>query len=149
MRLGVIGDGTAARAAPLPPQYHICDVPFPSVGTPSADLFLSLAMLSDLEVVHVCYVNKRCTGMLIRYHNNHTVVLGQWHTSYNSRHVYIYNNSGVTITNIYFGMSKSSQIVTAINFSPDIAETSDSECHMFSIGEVRVQINLNIKYSLT
>ena len=77
------------------------------------------------------------------------MVLRQWHTSYNSRHIYIYNNSGVTITNIYFGMSKSSQIVTAINFSPNIAKTSDSECYVFSIKEVRIQINLNIKYLLT
>ncbi|KAK0119426.1 hypothetical protein ONS95_010878 [Cadophora gregata] len=134
-RLGVIGDGTATRAAPLPPQYHICEFPSPLVGSLNGDLFLSSAVLNDLKVVDVCHVNERCTGMLICYHNDRTVVLGQWYTSGYSRRTRIYRDGGPTVTNIYFRISKSSQIVTAIDFSSLVVETSDAELHTFSIGE--------------
>ncbi|KAL3417177.1 hypothetical protein PVAG01_11177 [Phlyctema vagabunda] len=148
-RLGVIGDGTATTTTPLPPRYHRCDFPMPLVGSPNVDLFLSLAVLRDLGVVKVCYVDTRCTGMWICYRDNHTVVLGQWHTSRNSRYACIYHDCGTTITNIYFRMSKSRRVVTAIDFSRDVAETADSEYHVFGIGEVRVLKNLNTRYSLT
>lgn len=133
-RLGVVGDGITARAAPLPPRYHNCDFPSPLIGSPNTDLFLSLAVLSDLKRVDACYVAKRCTGMLIGYHHSPTVVLGQWHTSRNSRHACIYEDSGATIANVCFMMSKSSRVVTAISFSPDMVEMPGSECHVFGIG---------------
>jgi len=144
MRLGVTGDGTAARAAPLPPQYHNCNFPSPPIGSPNAGLFLSFAVLSSLDRVDVCYVDKRCTGMLIRYLDSHAVVLGQWHASSASQCSCIYNSSGPSITNIYFRISKSRdrQIVTSISFSPDTAETTpDSDYQVFSVGEVRLQVD--------
>ncbi len=147
MRLGVIGDGITARAAPLPPQYHNCGFPSPPIGSPNAGLFLSFAILSDLERVDVCHVDKRCTGMLIRYLDGHTVVLGQWRAT--SQCSCIYDGSGPSITNIYFRVSKSSRIVTAVGFSPDPVEmTLDSGCEVFSIGEVRLQADLDTQYLL-
>lgn len=146
MRLGVIGDGTTTRAAPLTPQYHNCDFPSPPIGTPNAGLFLSFAVLSGLERVDVCYVDKRCTGMLIRYVDSHTVALGQWHTSCVSQCFCIYNSSGPSSTKIYFRMSKTRdrQIVTAISFSPDTVEImQDSDYQVFNVGEVRLQADSN------
>ena len=137
MRLGVTGDGTTRRAAHLPPRYHNCDCPSPPIGTPGAGLFLSVAVLSSLERVDICHVDKRCTGMLIRYLDSRTVVLGQWNT-YPSRYSCIYNGSEPGITKIYFRMSKfgDRQIVTAISFSFEAAP--DSHYQVFTIGQVRL-----------
>lgn len=144
MRLGIIGDGTTARAAPLMPQYHNCDFPSPPIGSPNAGLFLSFAVLSDLQRVDVCHVDTRCTGMLIRYLDSHAVVLGQWQTSCISQFSCIYNSSEPSSTKIYFRMSKNRdrQIVTAISFSPDTVETTpESDYEVFSVGEVRLQVD--------
>lgn len=141
MRLGVIGDGTPARAAPLLPQYHNCDCPSPPIGTPNAGLFLSVAVLSSLERVDICHVGKRCIGMLIRYLDSRTVVLGQWNAC-PSQCSCIYNSSEPGITKIYFRMSKSGdrQIVTAISFSPDAFEMApDSHYQTFTMGQVKLQ----------
>ena len=147
MRLGVIGDGTTTRAAaPLTPQYHNCDFPSPPIGSPNAGLFLSFAVLSDLQREDVCHVDTRCTGMLIRYLDNHTVVLGQWHTSYISQFSCIYNSSDPSSTKIYFKMLKSRdrQIVTAISFSLDTVETTpEPDYEEFSVEEVRLRVDLD------
>jgi hypothetical protein len=142
-RLGVIGDSTTVRAAPLPPQYHDCGFPSPPIGRPNAGLFLSVAVLSGLERVDVCYIDKRCTGMLIHYLNGHTTVLGQWHASCVSQCSCIYNCSGPSITKIYFRMLKSGdhQIVTDISFSPDTSETTPvHDYRVFDAGEVNCKL---------
>jgi hypothetical protein len=139
LRLGTIGDGTAARAAPLPPQYYNCDFPSPLIGSPNAGLFLSSAVLDGPQRVDVCYIDKRCTGMMIHYHTGPTIVLGQWHTSCVSRRSCIYDSSGPSITNIYFLMLQSGdrQIVTDISFSPDTSETTPArDYRVFGVGEV-------------
>jgi hypothetical protein len=146
MRLGVTGNDSLIRAAPLPPQYHNCDFPSPPIRSPNAGLFLSIAVLSSFARVDVCHVNKRCTGMLIRYLDSHTEVLGQWHASSASQHSCIYNSSGPAITKIYFGMSKSGdrQIVTDISFSPATVQTTpDYDYQVFSVGEVRLKAGLD------
>jgi hypothetical protein len=151
MRLGVTGDGTTPRAAPLHPQYHNCGFPSPPIGTPNAGLFLSFAVLHGLERVDMCRVEKRCTGLMIHYLGGRTSVLGQWHTSCASQSSCIYDNNGPAVTHIYFEMSRcrDRQIVTAVSFAPSTAETtSDSEYRVFSVGEVRQKINFDVQHLL-
>jgi hypothetical protein len=140
---------------PLQDLHHSClnisiVISLPPIGSPNAGLFFSFAVLSNLERVDVCYVDERCTGMLIRYVDSPPVVLGQWHASHASQWFCIYNGSEPGITHIYFRISKSSRIVTGISFSPDtVGTTLDSDCAVFSTGEVRLQAALNVQHLLT
>jgi hypothetical protein len=145
MRLGVVGGSPTARAAPLLPQYHNCDAPSPIVG-PNAGLFLSVAVLSNFQRVDVCRINNRYTGMLLHYFDGHTAVLGQWQISSVSCCSCIYNNSGPSISDIYFRLSKSGdhQIVTNISFLLAISEAiSNCEYRVFNIGEVKLHTILD------
>ena len=147
MRLGVIGDSTTARATTLLPRYYNCDFPSPSIGSPNAGLFLSVAALSGLDKVDVCRIDKRCTGMLIHYVNSLILVLGQWHASCISHYHCIYDNNGPSITNIYFKLLEVGphQIVTDISFSPNTVQTTpNSNYQVFSVEEVMLQPDLDI-----
>jgi hypothetical protein len=144
MRLGVTGENTTVGTPLLRPQYYNCDCPSPPIGTPNAGLFLSVAVLSSLERVDICVADKRCMGMLIRYLDGRTVVLGQWNASNCSC---IYRNSEPGITKIYFRVSQSGdrQIVTGISLSPDAFEIApDSHYQVFTIGQVRLHDDSNI-----
>ena len=140
MRFGIISDGTTARPPPLPPLYHLSDVPLPLITSPSAGLFLSFASMNGLEKVELSFDNKRCTGMLVHYLDGLTAVLGQWRTTSLSQYSSIYNSNWPNITHIYFKMSKfrDRQIVTDVAFSEDSTRAkSDPDCRLFAIGEVR------------
>ncbi len=139
MRLGVISDGTPARAASLQPQYHNCNLPSPSIGSPNSGLFLSIAVFTGLKRVDLCHINKRCTGMLIHYIDGLTRVLGQWHTSHGSQHSCIYNGNEPDITKIYFEMAASDncQIVTNVTLLPNISTITPACSQVFDVEEVR------------
>jgi hypothetical protein len=151
-RLGVTGDSITGRATPLLPQYQNCDCPSPPIGSPNSGLFLSVAALSDLERVDVCQINNRCTGMLMRYLDGRSVVLGQWHASGFSQSYCIYESPGLSITHIYFRMCKvwKRQIVTDISFSPStIDATPNSDYQVFSVLEVNCKPTRYMKLAKT
>jgi hypothetical protein len=153
MRLGVIGDGTPPTTTPLTPQYPVCKIP--PIAGPDAGLFLSVAILSDLEKVDLCCVSNRCIGMLIQYTNGPIAVLGQWRTVGVSQHSCVYkkDSSKSDTTSIYFRVTRSGKhnIVTDVSFSGDhgMVVTPDSEYRVFVTGQVRSSSNLDTHNLLT
>ena len=138
IRLGITSDGTSSPDTALIPQYAACDFPSPPIAGPNAGLFLSVAVLSDLKRVELCHVASRCTGLLIHYMNGLSAVLGQWHTSRDSRRSCVYDTSGPSVDNICFRIAKHQhhQIVIDVSFSDGTKEVSGSDDQVFSIGEV-------------
>ncbi|RAL06392.1 uncharacterized protein BO80DRAFT_420688 [Aspergillus ibericus CBS 121593] len=53
--------------------YYLNTSPFTS--------FSSQASLKDIERIEACYVDSRCTGMLLHYNNGRRRILGQWYES--------------------------------------------------------------------
>jgi hypothetical protein len=143
MRIGVVGDGTSPTTTPLTPQYSLC--PIPPIAGPNAGLFLSVAILSDLEKVDLCRVSNRCIGIMIQYTNGLIIVLGQWQTAGVAQHSSIYKSDNKSDTtsapNIYFRMTRCERhnIVTDVSFSEDHsgAITLNSSYQVFGAGNVR------------
>jgi hypothetical protein len=115
--LGVTGDQSIVRAAPLIPKYLNYPDSNP-IGCPSDGVFLSSAVLHDVRKIDVCRINARCTGMLLRYLNGVCVFLGQWAISLASKRFCIYKiEDEASISSLYFKMSRcgSQKIVTGIS----------------------------------
>lgn len=145
MRLGVTSDGISGTATPRAPQYHACDIPLPPIAGPNAGLFLSVAVLHDLEKVDLCRTSTRCTGILIHYVDGRSVALGQWRNLDVSQHSCIYNNSTTSTLDLYFKMARSGshKIVTDIRFSEHTSEAvPDAEYQVFGMGTVKMSANL-------
>jgi hypothetical protein len=124
-------------AEPLPVPCHSCN--FPPIAGPNAGLFLSIAVLSNINKVDLCRVSNRCTGLLIHYLDGSTTTLGQWNGCHVSQHSCIYHSNQSSITNLCFGMAKfqNHSIVTDIRYSIGKNETElDSYNQIFGIGEV-------------
>ena len=138
MRLGVVGDGNSELETHQIPQFPVCDSPYIPLVGPGAGLFLSVAVLSGLKKVELCRVANRCTGLMIYYLNALPVVLGQWHTSYNSQQACLYDDNGPsTVSKVYFRTSRSRDhnVVTDISFSAD--KSKDCDYRDFSTEKVR------------
>ena len=148
MRIGVVGDGIPPTTTPLTPQYSLC--PIPPIAGPNAGLFLSVAILSDLEKVDLCRVSNRCIGIVIQYTNGLITVLGQWQTAGVAQHSCIYKSDDKSDTksvpDIYFRMTRCRRydIVTDVSFSKNYnkAITSDSSYQVFGAGKVKSSSNL-------
>jgi hypothetical protein len=84
--------------------------------------------------------------MLIHYLDSHTAVLRQWQISPVLCCSCIYDNSGLSITNIYFRVSKSGdyQIVINISFLLNISKAVlTCKYRAFTIREVKLHTTPN------
>lgn len=90
-----IGDESQQRQSPLHPYHNINTYSrtrlYPNLSGWPLAIFSSQAALSSVDVIKVCYVSNRCTGMLIHYANCSVETLGQWFESTRGRHDIIYD----------------------------------------------------------
>ncbi|KAE8440308.1 hypothetical protein EG329_009453 [Mollisiaceae sp. DMI_Dod_QoI] len=99
---------------------------------PDAGLYLSFARLGGLKEVQLCRLGSRCTGIMIHYFHSPPVVLGQWHTSFLSKHSSI-DVRNVSTMHVERSKSGGYYIVSNITFSAD--ENRDGKPDTFSINE--------------
>jgi len=138
MRIGVYGDETSSISNPLRPRYLFHSGSIPMIGNSDSGMFLSVASLNGLKKVDLCCVGNRCMGLLVHYIKGPTVALGQWHTSYSSKHCCIYKRNEQSISRICFRMAKLGRLafVTDIYFLEDETKiVSDNEFRVFSFDQ--------------
>lgn len=78
-KLAVTSDAAPQSDLPFVAEYPMVGLPSTPISGPSAGLFLSTAILSNLRRVELCRIGNRCTGLLIHYLNGLSTALGQWH----------------------------------------------------------------------
>ncbi|PLB48259.1 hypothetical protein P170DRAFT_476884 [Aspergillus steynii IBT 23096] len=83
---------------------------------------ISSAPLRDIELIKACYVDYRCTGMLLCYTDNKRCILGQWYESTRMQpdiqEMFLQHDE---ILRFYFARDDQNQLVTHVKALPDTA----------------------------
>ena len=120
-RLGIVFDGTPLSERLMPQSPRIAP-------PPNRHHFFSVAELKDVERVDVCRLRDRCTGLLIHYMNDHSTVIGQWHTSYSVEHLRIYDSdssgSGHYTVRFRIETREDYQFVADVSFSKRVEDAT-------------------------
>lgn len=137
-RLATLSDGASQGGKRLVPQFVASGYPGPPIAGPNAGLFFSSASFNEIQRVEVCHISSRCSGLLLHYANKTTAVLGQWHTSPNSRRSCIYDMDRLRPETICFKTttSRKYRIVTDVSFtSEDVDAAPDVDYQKFNLGK--------------